>query len=937
MDLLYGSPTRSSQLRARYEALQARRQEPEPEVPAPGGLASRVSRAVGGAVAPRASGSGSAMPSMEELGMVNVRQVAMDGAITVAQLTFLKRLFHQTQEASRSTQSGQPGSELAGLDRDHFVNIFTQAFDKGTTEIERLFDKLDANADGQVTCDEFLTYMVDKNTRLLKTEETACLYPAARSSVNTLEYGPIDRIISIPGKRLFAAVEGQRNVLLFSMETLELVHTIPTPTFPSHGSTPLTDPEFMDYPTADASLSSDSPPLAQATSRIVDVVYWEDGTSRFLVTLTDNSMFTPFLTVLDVQRAYREVACVPLPDTRTPTCMTVMTDPHGKSYFLIGQRDGGCASYDAPSARDLAQSKANRMETPPPAKLHQLKRKMHGEGLPDRTHCVTRIKVLPVLGRTKVVSTGLDGVLSVANLENWSGATSAQRCQTQRQGLNSFAYSARHSCFVTGGIDRTVRLWNADSCGMIETLSGHKASVVDVVVNDDLHQIVSASADHVVKVWDVRTYKCLQTISTVNSSGATREELTALHYDAQSRTVVTAGAGVLATWSVEATPGSVVGKRDGEDDMTSRAASSIVRALHCSVFQQLVTVFSNGVAIVSDMNTEQPVIRFGTGHSTLVTAACLDARERRLITGSHGGSVHVHNFNNAALLHKFSPRSAEISELVALPRVTSSSSFSVVASCWDNKVCLWPDKEQNQAGVDVMELSAHKTDVTCVVQYGQFLASASADGMLMIWHSRSVDFNFARLPKFKYLVPGSEGSRGRPSVTKLLHLPQQNKLLVCIQDGWMHLYSAQGQGLPKACVASAGDGVAAIALAPAGSEEESSIVATGDYRGRVMFWAVSGTGDRTTLTEQGSWQHPSGAAITSISFSAPPAEHAADFNVAPRVICGDGEGGTALLRPDATLDHFFGHAVPEPAPPASVTVEVERSESVASVRPADPE
>ena len=228
-----------------------------------------------------------------------------------------------------------------------------------------------------------------------------------------------------------------------------------------------------------------------------------------------------------------------------------------------------------------------------------------------------------------------------------------------------------------------------------------------------------------------------------------------------------------------------------------------------------------------------------------------------------------------------------------------------------------------------MELSAHKTDVTCVVQYGQFLASASADGMLMIWYSRSVDFNFARIPKFKYLVPGSEGSRGRPSVTKLLHLPQQNKLLVCIQDGWMHLYSAQGQGLPKACVASAGDGVAAIALAPASTEDES-VVVTGDYRGRVVFWAVSGAGDRTTLTEQGSWCHPSSAAITSISFSAPPAEHAADFNVPPRVICGDNEGGVALLRPDATLDHFFGHVAQELA---SVSVEVERSESVASVRP----
>mgnify|MGYP002039532616 CR=1 FL=1 len=75
----------------------------------------------------------------------------------------------------------------------------------------------------------------------------------------------------------------------------------------------------------------------------------------------------------------------------------------------------------------------------------------------------------------------------------------------QRQGLNSFAYSARHSCFATAGIDRTVRLWNADSCGIIEVLSGHKASVVDVVINDDFHQIISASADHTVKVWDIAT------------------------------------------------------------------------------------------------------------------------------------------------------------------------------------------------------------------------------------------------------------------------------------------------------------------------------------------------------------------------------------------------------------------------------------------------
>ena len=42
------------------------------------------------------------------------------------------------------------------------------------------------------------------------------------------------------------------------------------------------------------------------------------------------------------------------------------------------------------------------------------------------------------------------------------------------------------------------------ACARTNSL-GHKAAVVDVVVNDNLHHVLSASADHVLKVWDMRT------------------------------------------------------------------------------------------------------------------------------------------------------------------------------------------------------------------------------------------------------------------------------------------------------------------------------------------------------------------------------------------------------------------------------------------------
>ena len=359
-----------------------------------------------------------------------------------------------------------------------------------------------------------------------------------------------------------------------------------------------------------------------------------------------------------------------------------------------------------------------------------------------------------------------------------------------------------------------------------------------------------------------------------------------------------------AAWPANATRGQAI---PGPPPPSARALFA---------FQQLVTVYTNGVVVVSDMNTEQPVIR-QTGHAPC--SRLLPGREeRRLITGSHGGTVHVHNFNNASLLQvrRAWPRSRSWSRCRYPPvllgrRVVLGQEAVPVAG-----------QEQNQAGVDVMELSAHKTDVHARCSTRSF-ASASADVMLRIWFA-PVDFNLRAAEVYTWR--SAWGSRGRPSVTRLLHLLQQNKLL-SIQDGDA-LCPGKGRP-PKTCVASAGDGVAAVALAPSGSDEEQSTVVTGDYRGRVIFWAVSGAGDRTTLTQRAAWEHPSGAAISSIAFSRPPAE--GDIDVDPRVICGDVEGTTALLRLDGSFDHFFGSlGSPEP-----VEVGVEIAVTEASVRPAE--
>ena len=208
-------------------------------------------------------------------------------------------------------------------------------------------------------------------------------------------------------------------------------------------------------------------------------------------------MFTLFLTVLDA-------ALIPRGGVRAPAGHA--HDLHDRHDRPARQKPSSSPRrrprpYEAP-ARDLAQSKSNRRSrrraVAPVQEENARRPRPVG---PDRMHCVTWLQVLPALGRTKAVSTGLDGVLSVANLENWSGASSVTRCPVQRQGLNSFA-TRRGNLLRNGwytGLLPVERGLVRDN----RSPSGHKASVVDVI-NDDFHQIISARRT-TVKVWDIRT------------------------------------------------------------------------------------------------------------------------------------------------------------------------------------------------------------------------------------------------------------------------------------------------------------------------------------------------------------------------------------------------------------------------------------------------
>jgi WD40 repeat protein len=69
--------------------------------------------------------------------------------------------------------------------------------------------------------------------------------------------------------------------------------------------------------------------------------------------------------------------------------------------------------------------------------------------------------------------------------------------------VGAVAFSSDGTYVATGGQDRTLRLWLADSGKMLAVAEAHPERVSHVAFRPDGRQIATAGGDHTVRLWDV--------------------------------------------------------------------------------------------------------------------------------------------------------------------------------------------------------------------------------------------------------------------------------------------------------------------------------------------------------------------------------------------------------------------------------------------------
>ncbi|CAP61094.1 uncharacterized protein PODANS_3_640, partial [Podospora anserina S mat+] len=79
-------------------------------------------------------------------------------------------------------------------------------------------------------------------------------------------------------------------------------------------------------------------------------------------------------------------------------------------------------------------------------------------------------------------------------------------------------FSPDSKWIASGSDDHTIKIWNLETGSCQQTLEGHSDSVRSVVFSPDSKWIASGSGDRTIKIWNLETGSCQQTLEGHSSS-----------------------------------------------------------------------------------------------------------------------------------------------------------------------------------------------------------------------------------------------------------------------------------------------------------------------------------------------------------------------------------------------------------------------------------
>jgi len=331
-----------------------------------------------------------------------------------------------------------------------------------------------------------------------------------------------------------------------------------------------------------------------------------------------------------------------------------------------------------------------------------------------------------------------------------------------KKGVRSLAYNVDYRFMVSAGFDYDALVWNPYVEHLILRLHGHTAPLCKVEMIPDTPQIITADITGTLKVWDIRNFACMQTMTADPPQEIS--DFTSVH---RMKSLMVGGKQMhLFDYEKLTNPQMT-------DDLP------LFAAFYNPTTMTFITASGRDIKLW-DARHGTLIKRFrGLSSVSSLSALCLDDRERKFIIGQHDGSIVVCDYVNGSEMKRFAyPETSHRSEVSAL---LYCNQFKVVISAgWDDTIIIHEEMDAEK-GIMLRKMTGGHFggDVTSLAySYNlSLIASGSSSPVapVVLW-----DFEFGR-------------------VEAILHPGADNKLCTCtalvfIDEAFPGLVSADSTG-----------------------------------------------------------------------------------------------------------------------------------------------
>jgi WD40 repeat protein len=321
----------------------------------------------------------------------------------------------------------------------------------------------------------------------------------------------------------------------------------------------------------------------------------------------------------------------------------------------------------------------------------------------------------------QLATVGADGLLKIWKLPLPAAVTFAGNAEA----VTATAITSDGKWVVTGGADKTVRIYDATTSLQARSLPGVPDAVSSVAFSGDDVLTVVGTTNGQIKIWKTADGTpwlgaqppiegALQAPSVLSGHDGA---VVSLAFDTQAKRVVSAGAdGTIRVWQLPAAPQLV-------SDNTGPSARFVVS--HDGKLSATAGMFEGKPAvIVRDMTDGSRIVQRLLGHTAAVTSIAFQHDGSRLISGGADGTVTVWDLADS----KF-PQVQTVKLDAAVNAVALSDNGTQLFAASVNLIHQYLVAD----ATEVRRISGHTAAVTTLAVAGPQLVSGSADGTVRLW------------------------------------------------------------------------------------------------------------------------------------------------------------------------------------------------------------